>query len=180
MCSKPEFKWCPYTKCHNRPSYIPTVRCFEHFTAWWIYLMLSTKGIIQCSWQIDQYEYAALLEWQWQKNWHNCRKACCTATLPIINPKWIAFLSYSGISSNAFTDSHGSSETYAHKQECLHIWTNAKFCSLTLHHHLLWVSVWEYLLYIYKGYKVAQLVEELRYKPGGCGFQSGQWDFSLT
>jgi hypothetical protein len=34
----------------------------------------------------------------------------------------------------------------------------------------------------YMGYAVAQLVEELRYKPKGRGFDSrwGHWDFSLT
>jgi hypothetical protein len=32
------------------------------------------------------------------------------------------------------------------------------------------------------GYAVAQLVEALRHKPAGCGFdtQWGHWDFALT
>jgi hypothetical protein len=33
-----------------------------------------------------------------------------------------------------------------------------------------------------KGHAVAQMVEALRYKPEGCGFDCrlGRWDFSLT
>jgi hypothetical protein len=35
---------------------------------------------------------------------------------------------------------------------------------------------------MFVGYTVAHLIEALRYKPEGCGFDSrkGDWDFSLT
>jgi hypothetical protein len=46
MCSRSEFKWGLHYTGYESLAAIPVLRCFERHNAWWIYLMLGTKGLI--------------------------------------------------------------------------------------------------------------------------------------